>query len=173
MHNTDTMIIQSKKAETDAKPLTFVNISRPVVFDKETKKLIKTHVSQDLQRQKRDHEGSVSKPFNGGPAVAHNATLCKKKLHTNSEDSAQQAMSIPQQPFVFLDPFATFPVNMEPYMYTLIHRCKCHYVSNFPSSSISFVRLLVCLFVCLFFSHRHRKALSTYPHSYRSLQTFL
>jgi hypothetical protein len=50
-------------------------------------------------------------------------------------------VTIPRQPFGLLDPFTTFPVNMEPYMYTLIHRCKPHpfipLLPNFPSFSTS------------------------------------
>jgi hypothetical protein len=125
-YNTDTILMQSKKSKVDKQPRKFVNISHPAAHDRRTKKLIRTHVIPDLQRRKRAHESSVSKSFNVGSASAHNPTLCKEALRSNSEESASQATSIPRQPFVLLDPFATFPVNMEPYMYTLIHRCKCY-----------------------------------------------
>ncbi|KAI9737859.1 MAG: hypothetical protein M1834_009229 [Cirrosporium novae-zelandiae] len=78
--------------------------------------------SSDLPQQKREHESSVSKPSDVGSTSIHNVTLCKKTLQFSSEESASQPTSVPRQPSVLLDPFTTFPVNMEPYMHTLIHQ---------------------------------------------------
>jgi hypothetical protein len=112
-------------------------MSQPVGSNRETKKLIRTHVIQDHQRRKRDHERPVEKSCDTRPASANTPSSCKSISRTSSEETE---VSIPRQPFGLLDPFTTFPVNMEPYMYTLIHRCKPYPVlsplRSFPSPSL-------------------------------------
>jgi hypothetical protein len=126
MSNPDNIRIKSKKAKLQEKrPLKFVNISHPVGPNRETKNIIQTHMIQDRYRRKRDRETPIEKSCDGRSTSANDP--CKSISLTNSEDSE---VCIPRQPFGLLDPFTTFPVNMEPYMYTLIHTCK-------PSPTIS------------------------------------
>ena len=107
----------TKKAEGDTQPLKFVNISCPVVFDKDTKTVIRSYVSGDLQRRKRRGRTSVR------PTSFQNA-ICMKTVQTHPEELTSNTISFSQQLFTSLGSFPIFPVNMEPYMYQLIHRCK-------------------------------------------------
>jgi hypothetical protein len=91
-----------------------------------------SHANQKLQRVKRGSRKSV----NGA-----GATLCKNTLQSTISPSASKSQSLPRPPSTRLDPFATFPITMEPYMDTLLHRCK-----RLPQSSIPSRKLTHCLF---------------------------
>ncbi|TAQ84493.1 hypothetical protein B7494_g7186 [Chlorociboria aeruginascens] len=104
-------------ARTDTQPLKFVNTSRPKKHGRRTKRFARSHVTEDPPRLNRDSESSVRKS-------TQDAILCKQPLQSNPEVSASEGMYILQQPFSCLDPFDTFPVKMEPYMYTFIYRYR-------------------------------------------------
>jgi hypothetical protein len=110
--------ILCNKAEAnsdDARPLKFVNISHPESHGRRAKKSIGNHASQKFQQVKRGSGKSVNRA---------GTTVCKNTLQSNISSSASEPQSLPRPPSARLDPFATFPVTMEPYMDTLLHRCK-------------------------------------------------
>ncbi|RFU29231.1 hypothetical protein B7463_g7088, partial [Scytalidium lignicola] len=106
---------QSKKETTHRRPLKFVSMSRPVIGDKRSKRFTRTPVIAAGIPQERKEKSSVSKTLSMEPASARNITLTKKTPRPNSAEP-----SIPWQPFVLIDPFINFPVNLEPYMCTLL-----------------------------------------------------
>jgi len=105
-----------KKSNAAAKPVKFINTSRPKVRDRKSKK--SNRYSDNKQSQKREHEVE-RKACDQDWIPARSTTLCKK-LRTYSQDM----LSVPWDSFSSLEPFVLFPIYMEPYMYTLIHRCK-------------------------------------------------
>jgi hypothetical protein len=123
----DAIFAKSTTAKADTQPLRFVNVSRPARFGKRTKRHIRTHVSRDLQRRKREEENSVRNS---------SSAPCLKARRTNLKESALQAKPRLRQSFISLDTVATFSVKMEPYMYSLVHRCKCPQLGILFSASL-------------------------------------
>jgi len=123
------------KREGATQPLNFVNVSRPARFDPETKKLIRTHVSKDLQRRRRGPEIAVSKICDRKCPPAAKPSTRKKNLRITSKESSFQNTSIHGQLPLSLGSFVTFPITMEPYMHRLINRCKWLRVEIHPRKS--------------------------------------
>lgn len=99
----------------DARPLKFVNISRPTGHVRGAKKSLGSYASQKLQRMKRGSGKSMNRA---------GATVYKNTLQSNRSSSASEPQSLHRPPSARLDSFATFPVTMKPYMDALLHRCK-------------------------------------------------
>ncbi|KAE9377527.1 hypothetical protein N431DRAFT_478767 [Stipitochalara longipes BDJ] len=115
-HKPDERTTPCNKAETncdDTRPLKFVNISRPAGHGRRAKKSSASRASQKLQSVKCGSRKSVNRAC---------ANVCENTLQINRLSSASESQSLPQSPSTRLDPFATFPVAMEPYMDTLLHR---------------------------------------------------
>ena len=125
--------ITCNKAEVngdDARPLEFVNISRPAGYIKRDEGSIGSPASQKPRQVKRGSRKFVKRA---------GAIVCKNALKSNISSSASEPQSLTRPPSARLDPFAGFPVTMEPYMDTVLHRYKC-----FPESSIPSRKLTYC-----------------------------
>lgn len=88
------------------KTFAFVNISRPGNADEESRRLVKTHVMQDVLRRKSSHQ------FN--PEVKFPERLYISQDFSRSMEGRPQAL--PSYRFIF-------PVHTEPYMLKLFHEC--------------------------------------------------
>jgi hypothetical protein len=93
-------------AAASGKTFAFVNISRPGKADEESRRLVKTHMMQDMLRRKA---GDYSKLRVKSPK-----SLCV------SQDSPRSVESSAQGPPSYL---LIFPIQTEPYMFKLVHDC--------------------------------------------------
>lgn len=91
---------------TSGKAFAFVHTSRPGKADEESRRLVKTHVMQDVLRRK---SGGCSKLEVGSPT---SLCLCP--------DSLRSKGGSPQAPPSYL---LIFPIQTEPYMLRLVHDC--------------------------------------------------
>jgi hypothetical protein len=115
---------RQKHAEKPRRPFTasgktfaFVNISRPGKADEENRRLVKTHVMQDVLRQK---SGNCSKLEVKSPTSS-----CL------SQDSPRSMESSPQAPPSCL---LIFPFQTEPYMLKLVHDCAYNSLFSPPDA---------------------------------------
>lgn len=95
-----------KSSTASGKTFAFVNISRPGKADEESRRLVKTHVMQDVLRQKSDDCPKLD--------VKSPTSSCL------SQDSPRSMESSPRAPPSYL---LVFPFQTEPYMLKLVHDC--------------------------------------------------
>ena len=100
---------------TSEKTFAFVNISRPGKADEESRRLVKTHVMQDVLRRK------------SGDCSRLEVTPPKSLCFPHSQDSQRSAENSPQAPPSYL---LTFPIQTEPYMLQLVHDCAQKFLST-------------------------------------------
>jgi hypothetical protein len=93
-------------AAASGKTFAFVNVSHPGKADEESRRLVKTHVMQDVLRRKSGDCSQLELKFP--------KSLCL------SQDSRRSVESSPQAPPSYL---LTFPIQTEPYMLKLVHDC--------------------------------------------------
>jgi len=116
-----------RKRKTSQQTIKFVNTSKPALSNGITKPN-QSHVTSKLQSRKWKDKGYLEK----FPEVESALTPCKAVVSPKSQNLVDLDTFLPRQLFVSLDPFSTFPINMEPYMYTLLHRCKQAAILNTP-----------------------------------------
>ncbi|KAF4632435.1 hypothetical protein G7Y89_g5703 [Cudoniella acicularis] len=111
----DTILQVSKKGKNDMKPLKFRNSSHPV---KKAKRVVRTRVDQDPQQQKSKQKGLI------GESHSTTSILVRKPPRYNDSTSRKSTPQvwIPRQPLSFSGSFTSFPIQMEPYMHTLVYR---------------------------------------------------
>jgi len=124
MDITETSHARPKKPKPNLQLIKFVNTSKLAVSDRRTTKPNRAHVTRDIQRRKREHERYSDKITDGRPFIIPTTHSCNEILPFKFRNPASPNVSSPQQLFTSLDPFSTFPIEMEPYMYTLLQRCK-------------------------------------------------
>lgn len=108
-------------ATASGKTFAFVNISRPGKADEESRRLVKTHVMQDVLRQKsRDCSTFKAKS-------QESMSLCL------AQTSHRSVGSLPQVPPSY---HPTFPIQTEPYMFKLVHDCAFIF---FPFLLVTFI----------------------------------
>ncbi|KAH7378439.1 hypothetical protein DE146DRAFT_626470 [Phaeosphaeria sp. MPI-PUGE-AT-0046c] len=110
-------------ATAPGKAFAFVNTSRPGKADEETRRLVKTHVMQNVLRRKS--QGFSKLEVNFLPS------LCL------SENSPQPIRSSPQAPPSYL---LTFPIHTEPYMLKMVHDCAYKFCPSFQTHLDSYGR---------------------------------
>ena len=111
-----TSLAQSKRGKTakaDSRPVKFVNVTRPARFNRKTKRNIRTPVNRDPQRRKHGEENSIEGTTEMGFAAGNRTKYLPLQLTPTI-----------RQPFLSLDSVPTFPIKMEPYMYSLVEQCK-------------------------------------------------
>jgi hypothetical protein len=113
----DTCLLEA--AQNDIQPLEFINVSGATKENSAARTLIRTHVMQDYKRQKMAQKARASK--------ARKTEALKRVIQVTSREDNDNSFwtSFPSpQPSGLLDPFARYPVRMQPYMYRLIHHCR-------------------------------------------------
>jgi hypothetical protein len=102
-------LTRPRNSKSTEKPMKFVNTSHPKARSRRSKKLTRCLDKHDVEKR---------------------APGCESTYDDNS--IVRQRPRPKPSPFVpwdchsSLDPFALFPVYMEPYMYKLIHNCQYH-----------------------------------------------
>ena len=95
----------------------FINVTKPDEADEDARKVIRTHVMQDLRQRERQKSSSRSKML----SLAAN----KWKTSYGKKSPAQNtlSLSVPSHPSTDGPAFVGFPVKMQPYMRRLIYQC--------------------------------------------------
>jgi len=103
--------VKRKPRTAEPQSFAFINVTRPDKKDEDARKLIRTHVMQDLHRRESQ------KPSSGS----------SKKRQTSSGNSPPPqnilTLAIPPQPPADGPAVIRFPIQMQPYMHRLIHQC--------------------------------------------------
>jgi hypothetical protein len=100
--------------QSDTQPLEFINVPGTAKENTATRTLIRTHVMRDCKRRKLMQRARVYKK--------HKMETVKHAVPEN-DYSVWMPFHSPQ-PGGSFDPFAAYPVQMQPYMYRLIHHCR-------------------------------------------------
>lgn len=105
---------------TGPRSFAFVNITRPKEGDEQVRKLIRTHVMQDLRRRERI-KANDSK-------VLCRESITAQHYSLHSIPQSENPSAYPPGQVANDHTFIIFPVKMEPYMHRLIHHCGslCH-----------------------------------------------
>ena len=107
---------QVEGTKTEAQPVQFVHVSGTAKEDNAARTLIRTHVMGDYKRRR----------------MLNKARACKRLRSMYAGQAPPQrdgyqfrAPFLAPQPCGSLDPFAKYPVQLQPYMYGLIQHCTC------------------------------------------------
>jgi hypothetical protein len=112
--------------ETNAQPLEFITVSGTAKENESTRTLIRTHVMQDYKRRKLMQEARAFE-MHGAETVTH-------AVQVGSQEESTPSFRMPfslSPPIGSLDPFAAYPVQMQPFMYRLIHHCTYEHTHSF------------------------------------------
>lgn len=109
---------KEKPGTVASQSFAFINVTRPDEENEDDRKLIRTHVMQDLQRRERQKSYSGVKEFPPASAVIQKPSG-RKVLSLNTISCA-----IPPQPSSDGSSFVVFPVHVELCSRGLIHQCK-------------------------------------------------
>ncbi|KAH8800693.1 hypothetical protein F5884DRAFT_862619 [Xylogone sp. PMI_703] len=109
---------QLQRMQNGPQPLEFISVSGAAKENTEARTLIRTHVMQDYKRRKLMQSARFCK--------THEAQQHKNTAHVSSQEDCHPFWTpFPSQPSGSLDPFVSYPVQMQPYMHRLIH----HYLT--------------------------------------------
>jgi hypothetical protein len=105
-------------ASQDKSSFAFVQVSGSKKEDRKARTLIRTHVMQDHFRRKR---GKATRP------TPHNTKHSGESIQASvvAIDDRFELYPLLRQPTGSLDPFAQFPIEMNPRMNHLAHHCQC------------------------------------------------
>jgi hypothetical protein len=101
--------------------LEFVDVSKPADKNTAARTLIRAHVMRDFMRRRKHQKAQARNLRTTEP------TKGAVKASSQESDSLFRTSSLPPQPHGSLDPFAKYPIQMQPRTYCLVHHCGYTY----------------------------------------------
>jgi len=102
---------KTKTKSAVSQSFAFINVTKPSEEDEDARKLIRTHVMRDRNRQGRQKSTSASSTRS--PTLAGN----------DIPYEFYPPLVIPSQASALGPAFVDFPIQMQPYMHRLLHQC--------------------------------------------------